>query len=128
MPNSMAMCEAAARDHRAWLKVSRAESEVAGEGRTIELLEHLMPRHPGVRFRLVIGSDIIADLPKWKAWDRIQELVDVTVLNRAGHPAPESVGPPLAMVSSTSLRAKLDPQLLPMGVVEYVRQHHLFGA
>ncbi len=123
----VAMCEAAARDHAAWLKVSRAESQVGGEGRTIDLLEHLMPRHPGVRFRLVIGSDIVADLPKWKAWERIQQLVDVTVLNRAGHPAPGTVGPPLAMVSSTQLREQLDPELVPRSVLDYVRQHHLFG-
>jgi nicotinate-nucleotide adenylyltransferase len=124
----VAMCEAAARDHAAWLKVSRAEQAVGGEGRTIELLEWLMPRHPGVRFRLVIGSDILADLPKWKAWDRIQQLVDVTVLYRAGHPAPGTVGPPLAEVSSTALRARLDPQLVPRAVLEYVQQHRLFGA
>ena len=123
----VAMCEAAAADHAGWLKVSRAESELSGEGRTIDLLEHLLPRHAGVRFRFVIGSDIIADLPKWKAWDRIQELVEVTVLNRAGHPAPGTVGPPLAMVSSTQLRERLDPQLVPQAVLEYVRRNHLFG-
>jgi len=123
----VAMCEAAVRDHAGWLKVSRAESELGGEGRTIDLLEHLLPRHPGTRFRLVIGSDIIADLPKWKAWDRIQQLVDVTVLNRAGYPAPGTVGPPLAMVSSTQLREKLDPELVPRAVLEYVRANHLFG-
>ncbi|MBL8952442.1 MAG: nicotinate (nicotinamide) nucleotide adenylyltransferase [Myxococcaceae bacterium] len=123
----VAMCEAAAADHSGWLKVSRAESELGGEGRTIDLLEHLLPRHPGVRFRFVIGSDIIADLPKWKAWDRIQQLVDVTVLNRAGHPAAGTVGPPLAMVSSTQLRERLDEQLVPKAVLEYVRRHRLFG-
>src|SRR3990167_4251698 len=66
-----AMCEAMALDVGPWLKVSRAESEVGGEGRTIELLEWLLPRHPGVKFRWVIGSDILGDLPKWKSWDRI---------------------------------------------------------
>lgn len=123
----VAMCEAAARDCGAWLKVSRAESELGGEGRTIDLLEHLLPRHPGTRFRLVIGSDIVTDLPKWKAWDRIQQLVDVTVLYRAGYPASGTVGPPLAMVSSTQLREKLDPELVPRAVLAYARQHRLFG-
>ena len=123
----VAMCEAAVRDFGAWLKVSRAESEVpATEGRTIDLLEHLLPRHPGTRFRLVIGSDILADLPKWKAWDRIQQLVDVTVLNRAGYPAEGTVGPPLAMVSSTELRRRMDPELVPRAVLEYAKVHRLF--
>jgi nicotinate-nucleotide adenylyltransferase len=124
----VAMCEAAAADHSSWLKVSRAESQVAStEGRTIDLLEHLLPRHPGTRFRFVIGSDILADLPKWKAWDRIQSMVDVTVLNRAGYPAEGTVGPPLAMVSSTQLRASMDPQLVPRAVLQYVREKGLFG-
>jgi len=125
----VAMCEAMARDVGPWLRVSRAESEVSdSEGRTIDLLEHLLPRHPAVKFRLVIGSDIVADLPKWKAWDRIQALVEVTVLNRAGHPAAGAVGPPLAQVSSTEVRARLDPALVPRAVLEYARAHRLFGA
>jgi nicotinate-nucleotide adenylyltransferase len=125
----VAMCEAMAREVGPWLKVSRAESEVrSSEGRTIDLLEHLLPQHPGGRFRLVIGSDIVADLPKWKAWDRIQQLVDVTVLYRAGYPAEGTVGPPLAQVSSTELRAHLDPELVPRSVLEYVRAQRLFGA
>src|SRR5437660_1568301 len=53
----VAMCEAAARDVGPWLKVSRAESEVkATEGRTIDLLESMLPKHAGTQFRLVIGS------------------------------------------------------------------------
>jgi nicotinate-nucleotide adenylyltransferase len=128
----VAMCEAAARDFGPWLKVSRAEAEVKGEGRTIELLEHLLPRHPGVKFRFVIGSDILEDLPKWKAWDRIQQMVQVTVLYRAGYPAANTVGPPLAEVSSTEIRRELEAgrepaHLVPRAVLEYARTHRLFA-
>lgn len=117
------MCEAMARDCDGWLRVSRAESEVGKEGRTIELLEWLIPRHPEVRFEFVIGSDILADLPKWKAWDRIQSLVTIVVLNRAGHPAEGALGPPLAEVSSTEIRRALaagEPptELVPRAVLE----------
>ena len=109
----VAMCEAMGRDLGPWLKVSRVEPEVGGEGRTIELLEWLLPRHPDARFRFVIGSDILADLPKWKAWDRIQPLVQVTVLYRAGLPGAEAVGPPLAEVSSTEIRQRSRPGASP---------------
>jgi nicotinate-nucleotide adenylyltransferase len=126
----VAMCEAAAGELGPWLKVSRAESEVKGDGRTIELLEHLLPLHPDTRFRLVIGSDIVSDLPKWKSWDRIQALVTVTVLNRAGHPAPGTVGPPLAEVSSTQIRngGRLEPTLVPRAVIAYAQAQGLFGS
>ncbi len=113
----VAMCEVMARDCGPWLSVSRAEAEVGGEGRTIDLLEWLIPRHPSTRFRWVIGSDILADLPKWKAWDRIQALVQVTVLHRAGYPSPDALGPPMAEVSSTEIRRLFEEGQEPVGLV-----------
>jgi nicotinate-nucleotide adenylyltransferase len=113
----VAMCEVMARDCGPWLSVSRAEAQVGGEGRTIDLLEWLIPRHPDSRFRWVIGSDILADLPKWKAWHRIQALVQVTVLHRAGYPSPEALGPPMAEVSSTEIRRLFDEGKEPVGLV-----------
>lgn len=104
----VAMCEAMAEDLGPWLRVSRAEAEVGGEGRTIELLEWLLPRHPSDTFTFVIGSDILVDLPKWKAWDRVQALVRVIVLHRAGYPAKDAVGPPMVEVSSTDLRRRFE--------------------
>jgi nicotinate-nucleotide adenylyltransferase len=128
----VAMCEAMAADTGPWLKVSRVESQVGGEGRTIELLDYLLPKRPSDRFRFVIGSDILADLPKWKEWERVQRLVTVTVLHRAGYPAPEAVGPPLAQVSSTEIRRALEagqePQgLVPRSVLEVARSRRLYG-
>jgi nicotinate-nucleotide adenylyltransferase len=128
----VAMCEAMATDVGPWLKVSRAESEVGGEGRTVELLEWLLPRHPGVTFRWIIGSDILADLPKWKAWDRIQALVRITVLHRAGYPAPDALGPPMAEVSSTEIRRLLEAgqvptALVPRKALDVARERRLYG-
>lgn len=128
----VAMCEAMGEDLGPWLRVSRAEAEVGGEGRTIELLEWLLPRHPGHRFRFVIGSDILADLPKWKAWERVQALVQVTVLHRAGYPAPGALGPPMAEVSSTEIRRRLEAgeplaDLVPRRALEVARARGLYG-
>ena len=128
----VAMCEAMALDVGPWLQVSRAEAEVGGEGRTIELLEWLLPRHPGVSFRWVIGSDILADLPKWKAWDRIEQLVKVTVLHRAGYPSDKALGPPIVEVSSTEIRRRLDAgdaptDLVPRRSLEVARARGLYG-
>jgi nicotinate-nucleotide adenylyltransferase len=128
----VAMCRAMAGDVGSWLVVSEVEREVGGEGRTIETLEYLLPRHPDARFRFVIGSDILKDLPSWKAWDRIQTLVDVTVLHRAGYPDPRALGPPLAVVSSTEIRRRLEAKdppldLVPLSVLNCARAHHLYG-
>ncbi|MCA2977493.1 MAG: nicotinate-nicotinamide nucleotide adenylyltransferase [Myxococcaceae bacterium] len=113
----VALCERLGQDCGPWFKVSRAEAEVGKEGRTIELLEYLLPQHPDTRFHFVIGSDILADLPKWKAWDRIEALVEVVVLHRAGFPSPRAFGPPIVEVSSTAVRAALNAGLRPDGLV-----------
>ena len=128
----VAMCEAMAIDVGPWLQVSRAEAEVGGEGRTIELLEWLLPRNPSVMFRWVIGSDILADLPKWKAWDRIENMVKVTVLHRAGYPSARALGPPMVEVSSTEIRKRLEggetpDELIPRRSLEVARARGLYG-
>ena len=56
----------------------------------------------------------------------------VTVLYRAGYPAPNALGPPLAEVSSSEIRARLEKgeapaELVPRAVLDYARAHHLYG-
>ena len=56
----------------------------------------------------------------------------VVVLNRAGFPGDGAVGPPLAVVSSTDIRdrlarGELPSDLVPRGVLDYAREHHLYG-
>ena len=126
------MCERMCEDASGWMKTSRVESEVGKDGRTVDTLEFLQARHPEHRFSLVIGSDILKDLPNWKDFDRIQKLVRVVVLYRAGYPAEGTVGPPLAEVSSTDIRERLSrgeppTDLVPSKVLVHAREHHLYG-
>jgi nicotinate-nucleotide adenylyltransferase len=58
--------------------------------------------------------------------------VRVLVLYRAGYPAPGTLGPPVAEVSSTQIRDMLargeaPTELVPSAVLEYARQVHLYG-
>lgn len=128
----VAMCRAIAQSASGWFKVSEVERDVGGEGRTVDTLAHLTATHPGHAFTLVIGSDIVKDLPKWKEFDRIQQLARVLVLYRAGHPSPGAVGPPLAEVSSTEIREKLargelPSELVPRVALDYAKAHKLYG-
>ncbi len=127
----VAMCEAMCRDASGWMRVSKVERDVPGEGRTVDTLSHLIAREPECSFMLVIGSDILADLPKWKDFHRIEQMAQVLVLHRAGHPADRAVGPPLAEVSSTEIRERLArgqsaSELVPRAVLEYARAHGLY--
>jgi len=126
------MCQAISADASGWLKVSEVEREIDGEGRTIDTLQRLVQSHPAHAFTLVIGSDILKDLPHWKEFERIQQLARVLVLYRAGHPSPIAVGPPLAEVSSSEIRAMLERgelpvDLVPRAVLQYARAHGLYG-
>ncbi len=126
------MCERLCQETSGWLKTSEVEREVGKDGRTVDTLDFLQARHPGLRFTLIIGSDILKDLPYWKEFDRIQRMARVLVLQRAGHPAAEAIGPPLALVSSTEIRERLargelPADLVPASVLTYAREHQLYG-
>jgi nicotinate-nucleotide adenylyltransferase len=129
------MCEVMCEDTSGWMKASRVEQEVAergGAGYTVETLTYLVERYPGTSFSLILGSDILKDLPNWKSFDRIQQMARVLVLYRAGYPAPDTIGPPVAEVSSTQIREMMargeaPTQLVPSGVLDYARRAHLYG-
>lgn len=127
----LAMCERLCEDASGWLKAVDVERQVGGHGWTVETLQWLRARHPDWMFSLVIGSDILKDLPQWRDFDRIRQLSHVVVIHRAGYPAPEAKGPPMAEISSSEIRqdfaAGRDPEdRVPRRVLDYIRQHGLF--
>jgi nicotinate-nucleotide adenylyltransferase len=129
------MCELVCEEASGWMKTSRVEQEVSergGAGYTVETLAWLRERFPQLQLSLIIGSDIVKDLPNWKSFDRIQQMARVLVLNRAGHPEPGTIGPPLAEVSSTQIREMLSRgvrpvELVPGRVLDYAHQQGLYG-
>lgn len=126
-----AMCEALTGETSGWLQVTDVEAELGGGGRTVDTLEHLTRRHPDTDFILVVGSDIIAELPLWKDVPRIRELSRMLVLYRAGHPEPEAVGPPIVEVSSTKIRDDLRAgrdvsDRVPRKVLQLIREGGLY--
>ncbi len=129
----VAMCTALCGQLGPWLRVNTVEATIEGAAYTVDVLKRLRTQHPENQFVLVVGSDIVADLPKWKAWPEIEAMAEVAVLNRAGFPSDRSVGPPMAEVSSTDVRARLQDGrgvqgLVPDVVETYLRTHGLYGA
>jgi nicotinate-nucleotide adenylyltransferase len=125
------MCRALCADATGWLEATDVERR-AGKGWTVDTLAYLAERRPADRFTLVIGSDIVADLPKWKEPERLRTLAHVLVLSRAGHPVADAVGPPLAKVSSTEIREALargeaPADRVPRAVLHYIRDHGLYA-
>lgn len=126
------MCELAVQGIEG-LRVCAAEAELQGDpllGRTVRTLEHLTAGHPGVRFSLVIGTDLLAETDRWYRFDRVRELARIVVVGRQGYP-PVPGAPALPEVSSTAVRAALGrgedvTGLVPAAVVRYIRERGLY--
>ena len=138
----LAMCELAL----GWIprvSVSTVERELGGASLTLRTVEHLAAAHPDWSLRLLIGSDVLADLPKWHRFDRIAEIAPPLVLGRVGVvPPPPGEGlapsltaplPVLPRVSSTEIRASLAGGDLDAvrarvsaKVLDYIEAHRLY--
>ena len=127
------MCELAARAVRG-VHVCTAEAELRDDplvGKTARTLEHLVAKHPDLRFALVVGSDVLAEVHKWYRWDRVRELARIVVVGRQGRE--EAGASALPAVSSTGIRARIArgedvAALVPRRVLEYVRERGLYQA
>jgi nicotinate-nucleotide adenylyltransferase len=123
---------------------------------TVNLLRVLHCLRPGIRPVWIAGSDILADLPRWREPDEVQRLARIVVLPRAGHlpassadaaappPVPDADAPtptagltssPLAVslpeLSSTEVRRRLregtDARgLLDHEVLQYIERRELY--
>lgn len=101
----LAWCRAFANDVGG-VEVCTIERDLPTPSYTIDTLRALASRHAEHTFRLVIGSDNLAVLDKWKAWEAIERDFAPIVVGRTGYPCP-----PGAMVfpevSSTDVRDRL---------------------
>jgi nicotinate-nucleotide adenylyltransferase len=134
----VAMCERAMAPLAARVRVSQMEAELASRpgfvaSRTLHLLEALIAEHPDHRYRLVIGTDILAEADQWYRWDDVVRLAPPIVIGRAGHLPEGASATDLAMpeVSSTEVRRRVrcgEPvdHLLPRQVVRYIGERGLY--
>lgn len=113
---------------------------------TIDVVEHLVARHPEADFDLLLGADTYRDLcaGKWKRGSDLALLVRFVVVPRPGQPAIDTESPAgyrtlcepipaLADVSSTAFRAASVADLDHWGkdridptVLEYIKHNHLY--
>ena len=102
--------------------VSRAEQE-SGQGRTVDLLEWLHRKHPQTRWALMLGTDLDAEKPQWKRFERVEQLARLITVRRGGY---GEGGVAIPEISSTQVRALLKSggdasQLVPRTVLEAIR-------
>ena len=92
------------------IQVLDIERELGGVSYTVRTMEALAAAHPGVAFVLAVGSDAVAEREHWHEFARLEQLADIVVVPRAGHPAADPRGlaiSPIEDVSSTEVRERL---------------------
>lgn len=130
-PHRLAMCErvAAALGPRA--RACDVEAQLGGSSRTLRTVTALQDRHPGHAFSLIIGADLIAELPSWYGSEELQRRVSFIVIGRTGFPGGSAIAMPA--MSSTEVRARLakgEPvdDYVPRAVRAYIDEHGLYRA
>ena len=136
----IAMCELATGALGPRATVSRAEEDLARQpgfagSRTLDLIRFLSDRHPAASFRLIVGTDILAEADKWHRWDDVVAAAPLIVVGRTGHPVPAGstvTGVTMPEVSSTAIRAALAgagdaSSLLPASVLRYIAERGLYS-
>ena len=114
--------------------LSRVELDRDGVSYTVDTLDAL--RSEGELF-LILGSDALADLARWRAPDRIRELSTILVAARPGAPEPDPMhrarafDAPRLDISSRELRARAARgmslrYLVPDAVWEHIKQRGLY--
>jgi nicotinate-nucleotide adenylyltransferase len=124
------MCERAAAGLGGRARVSDVERSLGGPSRTLLTIRHLRERHPEHEFSLVIGGDLVAEVPSWYGAAELQATVKMIVVGRTGAGAPAGA---LAMpeVSSTEVRRALREGksvdgLVPRVVLDYIYERGLY--
>lgn len=110
--------------------VSDLEARLGGASYTVRTLEELARRHPDVSLQLVIGSDLVDEVPRWHEGHRVPQLAELLVVGRGGYADGEEQ---LVMpeVSSTDVRERLRAGrsaegLVPRAVLRYVERFGLY--
>lgn len=134
-----AMCEMATEDHDR-LSASNVEFALPRPSYTIDTLTHMAAHFSSYRFSLVMGSDNLAQLPRWKNHEALLRWYPLIVYPRPGaEVSPELearaqwIDAPLLEVSSTRIREMLRQgksirYLVPEPVRTYIEARGLYAA
>lgn len=125
----LAMCEAAAAALGPRVRVSPVERDLGVESRTLRTVRRLQEQFPEHAFSLVIGADLIAEVPTWHAGEELQRTVPFIIVGRTGFDVPGKLA--LPRLSSTEVRDALVSGrpvdgLVPRAVLDYIQGHNLY--
>lgn len=137
---SMAETACAASKYPDKIKPSVIEFMLDKPSYTIHTLRHLTENYgTQMRFSILMGDDLVPQLPEWKEHREILDNYPIFVYPRTGQPLPDLggritllEGAPLYPYSSSEIRERLGRgedvgNMLPEGVMQYIREKDLWS-
>jgi nicotinate-nucleotide adenylyltransferase len=114
--------------------------ETLSDPRALITVERAKTRWPGAEFTLVIGSDLVPQLPRWYQVQDLLQQVKVLVVPRPGYPLDEAdlqplrqmgatvaIAPiPVPDVSSTAYREDQEAEAVTPTVEAYIHREQLY--
>lgn len=119
------------------VEVSDVEFSMPRPSYTIDTIDRLKEEYPDEDFAILVGTDIVGELPKWKEWRKLLSENRFVVYPRPGYPAgqlAESMmlieSAPTWEYSSTEVRDALREGraegMIAGSVADYIKQHKLW--
>lgn len=126
------MCHLAFRHLAGGAAVVDIEERLPKPSYTVNLLRVLHALRPGIKPVWIAGSDLIAELPRWKDADEVQRLAEFVIVPRKGYEGGARLGIDLPLLSSTDVRATLQGGrgiggLVDREVLAYIERRGLYG-
>ena len=121
------------------LKVCERELSMPAPSYTIDTLKTLTRENPGVQFSIIMGTDNIATIDKWKDYKTILDNHQILVYPRLGFPEPaiqhsniKTTQAPVVDLSATNIRSwvragKDVRHFIPLQVYQYIVDKGLYG-
>lgn len=121
------------------IEVSNIEFKLPQPSYTIDTLTYLDEKYPQHQFALIMGSDNLETLPKWKNFEKILKKYKIYVYPRKSsnggmlknHDQVTITDAPLINISSSFIRAAVKQKknvyyYLPMSAYEYMTEMHFY--
>jgi nicotinate-nucleotide adenylyltransferase len=113
------------------VRVLDLEARLGGASATVRTLEALGREEPGVSLHLIVGSDLVGEIPRWTEGHRIPELASLLVVGRGGHDDGQRRDVSMPEISSTEIRDRLRrgesvEGLVPRAVIEHIAASQLY--
>ncbi|HEY0272089.1 MAG TPA: nicotinate (nicotinamide) nucleotide adenylyltransferase [Chitinophaga sp.] len=120
------------------LRASNIEFSLPRPSFTIDTLTYLSEKFPTHEFAVIMGSDSLENLPRWKNYEQLIRQYPLYIYMRPGHPARELAGAritvleaPLLDISSTAIRRWIKEgkplrYLIPDNVVAYMEENNYY--